>query len=188
MDIQDIPAEILLKIFDYLDLMTLFMCSKVNRTFRNTSLTDSLWRNIKILPQIDLRFRQLMRDPNYHKFSRFYSIPTDLIGSILNNGCVNLDLSIYRNHGQIDNTDLPPKSGLQHLKLNNMLTPLPKDADDSFKQNQELFEKLISICDSLKRLGLNGKFQARNIKCHVVFVMDVEQSFSYIHNMIVDMI
>ena len=187
MDIQNLPAEIILKIFDYFDTMTLFKCSKVNRMFRNTSRTNSLWRNIKILPQIDSRFHQLMRDPHYHKFSRFYSIPTDLIASIINNGCVNLDLSIYRSHGQIDKTDLPQKSGLKHLKLNNMLTPLPEDADDSFQQNQELFEKLFSTCDSLKRLGLNGKFHARNIKRHVIFVTGCK-TILFIHNMTVDMI
>ena len=180
MNIQDLPAEITLMIFEYLDMMTLLKCSKVNKMFRNTCLTNSLWHNIKILPQRDLRFRELMRDPNYHEFSMFYSIPTDLIASIIKNGCVNLDISIYKNHGQIENIDLPQKNEVKHLKLNNMLTPLPKDKDDSFKQNQELFEKLISTCDSLQRLGLNGKFQASNIKCHVFLRWDVEQSFSYI--------
>ena len=180
MNIQDLPAEITLMIFEYLDMMTLLKCSKVNKMFRNTCLTNSLWHNIKILPQRDLRFRELMRDPNYHEFSMFHSIPTDLIASIIKNGCVNLDLSIYRHHGEIENAYLPQKSGLKHLKLNNMLTPLPKDKEDSFKQNQELFEKLISTCDSLQRLGLNGKFQASNVKCHVFLRWDVEQSFSYI--------
>ena len=51
MDIQDLPNEILILVFDHLDAMDLIMCTKVNKWFRILSLDHSLWRNIKTLPR-----------------------------------------------------------------------------------------------------------------------------------------
>ena len=51
MNIQDLPNEVLILVFDHLDAMGLIMCTKVNKWFRILSLDRSLWRSIKTLPR-----------------------------------------------------------------------------------------------------------------------------------------
>ena len=67
MDIQDLPNEVLILVFDYLDAMDLIMCTKVNKWFRTLSLDHSLWRNIKTLPR-EMSKRELSKTQEFTGF------------------------------------------------------------------------------------------------------------------------
>ena len=153
MDIRELPLEILQTIFDYLDAMDLYRCSKVSRWFRKLSMDEYFWQNIQILPK-------KTNSTHFAEFigCRFFAIPTKLIAFVINNGCTFLTLSVYEYQGKIDNTFLPEKCNLKHLKLHHLRTPLPKDPSDSFTANQELFLKLVNMCESLTKLAINGEF------------------------------
>ena len=130
MSIQQLPQEILLSIFDYLDARDLSCCAKVSKIFRKVSLDDKLWLNIYInFPSVALA-----------KF----------IGFTINNGCRSLEVYKSIDHQNVENPSFPQENGLKHLKLHHNLY------QRSCKQ--DLFINLIQSCHALEKLSIQGVF------------------------------
>ena len=91
--LQDMPDEILLKTFKYLDRITLLRCSKVSRRFRKISQDDSLWQKVNLCRKI---------------------VSCEFLQTILKNGCKYLSLYDAKLEGSLD---IKERSKLRYLDL-----------------------------------------------------------------------
>ena len=91
--LQDMPDEILLKTFKYLDRKNLLRCSKVSRRFRKISQDDSLWQKVNLCRK---------------------TVPCEFLRTILQNGCKYLSLYDAKLEGRLD---IKERSKLRYLDL-----------------------------------------------------------------------
>ena len=91
--LQDMPDEILLKTFKYLDRKNLLRCSKVSRRFRKISQDDSLWQKVNLCRK---------------------TVSCEFLQTILKNGCKYLSLYDAKLEGSLD---IKERSKLRYLDL-----------------------------------------------------------------------
>ena len=91
--LQDMPDEILLKMFKYLDRKNLLRCGKVSRRFRKISQDDSLWQKVNLCRK---------------------TVPSEFLQTILKNGCKYLSLYDAKLEGRLD---IKGPSKLRYLDL-----------------------------------------------------------------------
>ena len=144
--VQDLPVEVIMEIFDYLDVIDLCSCSKSTRKFREISLVKRFWSSVRIFP---------LENPNLILGAR-YEVPCEFLAFIIQNGCTYLDLAICEWQFNVDTSKLAlPRSNLKYLKLS-------RPQDDLLRvgfhdPNLNLFRALMESCESLAKLALNGK-------------------------------
>lgn len=143
--VQDLPVEVIMQIFDYLDVIDLCSCSKSTKKFREISLVKRFWSSVRIFP---------LENPNWEWGAR-YQVPCEFLAFIIQNGCTYLDLAICEFQFNVDTSALPRRSNLKYLKLS-------RPQDDLLRvgfhnPNLNLFRALMDSCESLAKLALNGK-------------------------------
>ena len=47
--LEDLPVEVLLKVFNYLELIDLYRCGQVSKRLKSVSLVESLWQKVILL-------------------------------------------------------------------------------------------------------------------------------------------
>ena len=80
--LDGLPAEVLLKIFTFLDIKDLYRCNKVSKRIRSIGLDESLWQ------KINLNLNQ--------------KIPSIFITDILSKGCKYLSLQHAQLEGKLN--------------------------------------------------------------------------------------
>lgn len=80
--LDGLPAEVLLKIFTFLDIKDLYRCNKVSKRIRSIGLDESLWQ------KINLNLNQ--------------KIPSTFIKDILSKGCKYLSLQHAQLEGKLN--------------------------------------------------------------------------------------
>ena len=144
-DVQDLPVEIIMEIFDYLDVIDLWSCSKSTSKFREISLVKRFWSRVRIFP---------LENPNLILGAR-YEVPCEFLAFIIQNGCTYLDLAICEWQFNVDTSALPRRSNLKYLKLSRPVDDLLRV--EFHDPNLSLFRALMDSCESLAKLALNGK-------------------------------
>ena len=80
--LNGLPAEVLLKIFTFLDIKDLYRCNKVSKRIRSIGLDESLWQKINL--NLNLK------------------IPSIFIADILSKGCKYLSLQHAQLEGKLN--------------------------------------------------------------------------------------
>ena len=80
--LDGLPAEVLLKIFTFLDIKDLYRCNKVSKRIRSIGLDESLWQKINL--NLNLK------------------IPSIFIKDILSKGCKYLSLQHAQLEGKLN--------------------------------------------------------------------------------------
>ena len=160
--IEDLPVEILLKTFAYLDIDDLYSCARVSKRIRHISLDDSLWTQ-----SYNLCLNQ--------------NIPTSFIEEILNNGCKYLSLNNAKIEGKIN---LQKKCQLKYLDLACCSIYVKYDGDltvDILKQletrrlmEDEVLEKIVGSCHSLQKLSLHYLCIASRTRTNLVKTLSLQ--------------
>jgi len=104
--LDGLPAEVLLKIFTFLDIKDLYRCNKVSKRIRSIGLDESLWQ------KINLNLNQ--------------KIPSIFITDILSKGCKYLSLQHAQLEGKLN---LKHHSQLKFLDLSCCQCSVPYDGD-----------------------------------------------------------
>ena len=78
--LEDLPNEILLKVFDNFQINDLINCGQVNRRIRSIAQDETLWQKVNL----DCKRDQYL---NYKSGPHGYRISAGLIQLILENGC-----------------------------------------------------------------------------------------------------
>merc|ERR1712223_2291468 len=123
--VDNLPVEILLKIFAYLDRNDVGQCLQVSKRFRNIAQAESLWNKIELESKV---FRR------------------SFIGQALSYGLKELCLEECRVQYEGDETELPERNKLQSLYFGAPWTNL----DDRLEL--EFLSDLLSSCQHLKKL------------------------------------
>jgi len=125
--IEDLPNEILLKIFNYLEFKDLGYCAQISHRFREISRSPSLWETV---------------------IENNQTIPAGFILHALNLGCKYLHLEnstiTVTNDSDYVMHKLPKDNQVKHLNLRNF----QDHCDDS--------TKLMIACRSLEKLSLSS--------------------------------
>ena len=119
----DLPDELILKVLSYTETVDLLRCGQVSKRIRTISNDNSLFQTVNL--------------------SNKY-LKSDLLATVLNKGCKNLNLSNSFIQGKLI---LITKSQLIKLDLSNC-----KKKDISYG----VVEKLLASCQSLKNVSLQG--------------------------------
>ena len=101
----DLPDEVLLKIFTYLNIEDLAQCAQVSKRSRNICKDESLWERINLKKNIG-------RTNIENSFQKYQKIPTSFINYILDNGCKYLNICQSE---LVDGLNLPKTSQLKYL-------------------------------------------------------------------------
>jgi len=104
--LDGLPAEVLLKIFTFLDIKDLYRCNKVSKRIRSIGLDESLWQKINL--NLNLK------------------IPSIFITDILSKGCKYLSLQHAQLEGKLN---LKHHSQLKFLDLSCCQSSVPYDGD-----------------------------------------------------------
>ena len=164
--LEDLPDEVILNVFHFLDLPDLIRCGLVSKRFRSMSFIESLWQ------KIDISNRVCYRNID----GKILSI--DLVKRIINRGCKSLslrgcikvkgelynsDLSIdcfkKRNSDLIDQIQIATTIGKSQL-INLELTQCNWSGCD---WTRLCYENLLASCYSLKKLTIKRVSLTRNI-------------------------
>ena len=81
LQLEDLPNEILMKIFKNLDVKDLLRCGQMSKRIRAISMDESLWEKINLL---------------------FKKVPIGFLGLVLRNGCKYLSLFGAKLIGEIE--------------------------------------------------------------------------------------
>ena len=120
--LDGLPAEVLLKIFTFLDIKDLYHCNKVSQRIRSIGLDESLWEKINL---------------NLNE-----KIPSAFIGDILSKGCKYLSLQHSQLEGKLN---LMHHSQLKFLDLSCCRiyrSYLRYDGKDDFLKRDEISRTL----------------------------------------------
>ena len=158
-NIQDLPDEIMMEIFKYLNITDLCLSAKVSKSFRRISLDKKLWTSILIWPQ----YRRDRDAYRWNPPARCH-VPPEFISFIIENGCTYLDLDLCKYQPWMG-SDFPRANNLKFLKLSHGSVKEDQMYDD---RNQQLFVDLIKSCHSLEKLGMFGLSLNGNILQAVV--------------------
>ena len=102
----DLPDEVLLKIFTYLNIEDLAQCAQVSKRSRNICKDESLWERINLKKRISRTNIESYSPNNYQK------IPTSFTNYVLDNGCKYLNICQAE---LVDGITLPKTSQLKYL-------------------------------------------------------------------------
>lgn len=131
---EDLPDEVILKVFSNLNIRDIVSCGHVSKRFRAISHVKSLWQKINM--------------SNLKVSSKFLEM-------ILNNGCTDLNLQKTRLKGEWSLTKPAPKRKKWQTQLTNL--------DLSCCYSYKLSEGLLEACHSLQKLNLNKSILNENI-------------------------
>jgi hypothetical protein len=100
--LEELPSELLLKIFSFLDITNLLKCSQTSKRIRSICYDDSLWQKINL---------------------RKMTVPTEFLQKVIGYGCKSLNLSKansvgtlrLENKSQLTNLDLLGCSATSHV-------------------------------------------------------------------------
>ena len=100
--LEELPSELLLKIFSFLDITNLLKCSQTSKRIRSICYDDSLWQKINL---------------------RKMTVPTEFLQKVIGYGCKSLNLSKanlvgtlrLENESQLTNLDLLGCSATSHV-------------------------------------------------------------------------
>ena len=128
--LEDLPNEILLKVFDNFQINDLIKCGQVNQRIRSIAHHEILWQKVNL----DCKRVQY----NYKSGPHGYRMSAGLIQLILENGCRHLGIS-----GIIERDLMPIKTiELNHLVISNF-------------SPEKTVDVLLASCNSLEKLSLN---------------------------------
>jgi hypothetical protein len=124
--LENLPNEILLKIFDYMKIKDLLRCGQVSRRIRITAHDQSLWQKVNFNPK--------------------KIVPTGLLELILENNCEYLST-----YGKIvGKLNLDKASQLKCLVASNLI------GYSDHHSNDEVLGILLDSCHTLEKLSLNS--------------------------------
>ena len=125
-ELDDMPDEILLKIFTFLDIREIFKCGQVSQRIRAISNDESLWLKLN-----------------------FYEghVPYELLEKAEENGCKYLSLAFASLYGG-ENSKLP--LNLKYLEMSQ------DDIEPGFPGFNEVHEGLLKNCHSLQKLAMEN--------------------------------
>ena len=121
----DFPDELILKVLSYAEIADILKCSRVSKRFRTISNDNSLYQTVNLSGKY---------------------VKTDLIITVLDKGCKNLNLSDSSIWG---NLSLIQNSQLRELDLSNCRAT-------TYYSTSGVLEELVKSCDSLQKLSLIG--------------------------------
>ena len=121
----DIPDELILKVLSYAETADILKCSRVSKRIRTISNDNSLFQTVNLSGKY---------------------VKTDLIKTVLDKGCNNLNLSDSSIWG---NLSLIQNSQLRELDLSNCRAT-------TYYSTSGVLEELVKSCDSLQKLSLIG--------------------------------
>ena len=129
--LEDLPNEILLKIFSYLDISDIIHCGQMSKRFRKISHDELLWQKVNLS----------------HR-----TVTSEFLKFILDNvGCKYLSLHFATLTG---NLSLNKPSQLRYLDLAQDLSSSPTKRSTA---NNQVYEELISSTYSLQKLSFFNK-------------------------------
>ena len=124
--LENLPNEILLKIFDYMKIKDLLRCGQVSRRIRIIAYDQSLWQKVNLHPK--------------------EIVPTGLLELILENNCEYLST-----YGKIvGKLNLNKASQLKCLIASNLI------GYSDHHTNHEVLDILLNSCHTLEKLSLNS--------------------------------
>ena len=124
--LENLPNEILLKIFDYMKIKDLLRCGQVSRRIRIIAYDQSLWLKVNLHPK--------------------EIVPTGLLELILENNCEYLST-----YGKIvGKLNLNKASQLKCLVASNLI------GYSDHHSNHEVLDVLLNSCHTLEKLSLNS--------------------------------
>ena len=121
----DFPDELILKVLSYAETADILKCSRVSKRIRTISNDNSLFQTVNLSGKY---------------------VKTDLIKTVLDKGCKNLNLSDSSICG---NLSLIQNSQLRELDLSNCRAT-------TYYSTSGVLEELVKSCDSLQKLSLIG--------------------------------
>ena len=141
----DLPDEVLLKIFTYLNIEDLAQCAQVSIRMRNICKDESLWERINLKKNIGRRNIESNFQNMYQK------IPTSFINYILDNGCKYLNICQSE---LVDGISLPKTSQLRYLAFARLY---------GARTNQAV-EEITSTTYCLEKFSIAGQFWGSLLK------------------------
>ena len=123
--VLDFPDEMILKVLSYAETADILKCSRVSKRIRTISNDNSLFQTVNLSGKY---------------------VKTDLIITVLDKGCKNLNLSDSSIWG---NLSLIQNSQLRELDLSNCRAT-------TYYSTSGVLEELVKSCDSLQKLSLIG--------------------------------
>ena len=124
--LENLPNEILLKIFDYMKIKDLLRCGQVSRRIRIIAHDQKMWFKVNLHPK--------------------NIVPTGLLELILENGCEYLST-----YGKLMGTlNLNKASQLKCLVASNLI------GYSDHHSNHEVLDILLDSCHTLEKLSLNS--------------------------------
>ena len=164
---EDLPDEVMLHVFNFLELPGLIRCGLVSKRFRSVSFIESLWQ------KIDISSRVCYRNINGKiVVSPSYIVSIDLVKRIINRGCKSLSLrGSIKVKGDLYNSDLSIDSNYRSKNRNSDWIDRIQTATTISKSqliNLELtqcnwsgcdwtrlcYKSLLASCYSLKKLTI----------------------------------
>ena len=121
----DFPDELILKVLSYAETADILKCRRVSKRIRTISNDNSLFQTVNLSGKY---------------------VKTDLIITVLDKGCKNLNLSDSSIWG---NLSLIQNSQLRELDLSNCRAT-------TYYSTSGVLEELVKSCDSLQKLSLIG--------------------------------
>ena len=100
--LEDLPNELILKVFGYLKIKELIHCGQLSKRFREISHDETLWQAMNL-------YNEPWRDCSGNR-----PVPSDFLHMVISNGCKYLSLNRELIKGDLK---LNEESSLIYLKL-----------------------------------------------------------------------
>ena len=145
LQLEDLPIELILKVFGYLKIKELIHCGQLSKRIRELSHDETLWQAMNLYLEPWKMFRIVQKDCSENK------VPAEFLHMVISNGCKYLNLSRELIKGDLK---LNEESSLIYLKL----VTLDKDSNlgSHVHFSNNLFEELLQKCYSLQKLSVSG--------------------------------